>query len=109
MRDDGDDQENFMFQHPFEYLPSLTPLGMTSAKLNLKLGCIVMLLRNLSMTDELRNGRRLVVKNIQNRPQWEILLEDMKGENVRLPRITLDTREDLDMPFVLKRTQFPGR
>ncbi|GFS67561.1 adult-specific rigid cuticular protein 15.7 [Trichonephila clavipes] len=33
--------------------------------------------------------------------------EDTKAEIVRIPRMTMDTRGDLDMPFVLKCTQFP--
>ncbi|GFX80672.1 hypothetical protein TNCV_499391 [Trichonephila clavipes] len=32
---------------------------------------------------------------------------DLSGEIVRILRITLDIRRDLDLPFVLKRTQFP--
>ncbi|GFX13074.1 ATP-dependent DNA helicase [Trichonephila clavipes] len=99
-----------MLQYPPEYRSSLTPSGVTLAKLNFKLDCDVMLLINLCITDVLCNGTRLEKKNIQkNIPQYEILSGDKKGEMVCIPRITLDTRGGLDLPFVLKRTKFPVR
>lgn len=105
-----DSDENVMLQYPPEYLSSLTPSGMPPAKLILKVGCIVMLLRNLCITDGLCNGTRMVVRKIQrNILQCQILSGQKEGEVVCIPKVTLDTRGDLDMSFVLKRTQFPVR
>ncbi|GFY21653.1 hypothetical protein TNCV_1167981 [Trichonephila clavipes] len=69
-------------------LSSPTPSGMPPAKLNLKLGSIVMLLRNVYITDGLCNGTRLSVKNF--------LKNILQGEIVCIPRITLDTSGNLD-------------
>jgi ATP-dependent DNA helicase PIF1 len=56
------------------------------------------------------NGSRLVVRGIQkNLIHCEILTGDKKGEIVHVPRITTDSKTDPDMPFVLKRLQFPIR
>ncbi|XP_066916947.1 uncharacterized protein [Clytia hemisphaerica] len=45
--------------YPQEFLNSITPSGMPRHKLNLKVGSLVMLLRNLSLKDGLCNGTRL--------------------------------------------------
>ncbi|GBM18941.1 hypothetical protein AVEN_1569-1 [Araneus ventricosus] len=52
VRDDPNDRLTF----PVEFLNSLT--GMPPYKLNLKPGCIIMLLRNLVSTKDLCNGTR---------------------------------------------------
>ena len=60
---DGDDaeNENLALQYPLEYLASLKLYGLPPAVLSLKIGCIIMLLRNLCVTDGLCNGTRLIV------------------------------------------------
>ncbi|XP_066910496.1 uncharacterized protein [Clytia hemisphaerica] len=52
--------------YPQEFLNSITPSGMPRHKLNLKVGSVVMLLRNLSLKDGLCNGTRLKVCNLQD-------------------------------------------
>ncbi|XP_066920182.1 uncharacterized protein [Clytia hemisphaerica] len=47
--------------YPQEFLNSITPSGMPRHKLNLKVGSVVMLLRNLSLKDGLCNGTRLKI------------------------------------------------
>ncbi|CAF2246188.1 unnamed protein product, partial [Rotaria magnacalcarata] len=46
--DDGVDDHDLQVNIPVEFLNTLNPPGLTPHKLNLKVGCIVMLLRNLS-------------------------------------------------------------
>jgi hypothetical protein len=51
-----DEMEHVNF--PQEYLNSITPSGMPHHQLNLKVGCIVMLLRNLNSKLGLCNGKK---------------------------------------------------
>jgi ATP-dependent DNA helicase PIF1 len=53
--------------YPVEYLNSLTASGLPLSKLSLKIGCPVMLLRNLDPSKGLCNGTRMIVKDIKNR------------------------------------------
>lgn len=51
-------------QYNMEYINSITPSGMPPHKLNIKIGSIVMLLRNVNMSQGLCNGTRLIVRQI---------------------------------------------
>ena len=95
--------------YPLEFLNSLTPSGMPPHKLNLKLNCVVMLLRNLSLKDGLCNGTRLIVRRLHtNVCDCEVLTGIRKGERVLIPRIIF-APGDTNLPFKLKRVQFPLR
>lgn len=107
---DDTDNENTRLQYQDEYLSTLTPSGFPPAILKLKIGSIVMLLRNLCISNGLCNGTRLVVRKIQRYfLHCEILTGDKKGDIVHIPRITTTSKNDPDMPFLLKRLQFPVR
>lgn len=47
-----------------EFLNSITPSGMAPHVLKIKVGSIVMLLRNINMKQGLCNGTRLIIKQI---------------------------------------------
>ncbi|SAM03783.1 hypothetical protein [Absidia glauca] len=87
----------------------MNPGNFPPSKLTLKVGCIVMLLRNLNPKKGLCNGTRLIVKEIG---QYVLKVAVMKlNENSEdqvefIPRIQLTTMED-DYPFILSRKQFP--
>jgi hypothetical protein len=97
--------------YSMEYLNSLVSSSLPLAHLELKVGCPIMLLRNLDPTKGLCNGTRLKVLQIRRRVlKCSIISGDAKfaGKVVFIPRITLaPTAEDLPMP--LKRRQFPVR
>nr|XP_046478596.1 uncharacterized protein LOC124217240 [Neodiprion pinetum] len=59
--------EEATLRYPIEYLNGLTPSGLPPHNLQLKVGAIVMSLRNLSISDGLCNGTRLVVREIHSR------------------------------------------
>jgi len=105
--DATDDEERLNF--PVEFLNTLTPSGMPPHELKLKVGAIVMLLRNLNTKRGLCNGTRLIVTNLQpNLIIGEVLAGRAKNESVFIPRIDL-APSDPNMPFILKRRQFPVR
>ena len=97
--------------YPTEYLNSLKAGGLPLAKLALKVGCPVMLLRNLDPLIGLCNGTRLIVMEIGERVlKCRIISGDRKfaGNIVFIPRISLTpSAENLLIP--LRRHQFPVR
>nr|XP_012563438.1 unnamed protein product [Hydra vulgaris] len=103
--DDLNEINNF----PVEFLNSLTPLGMPTHCLKLKIDCVTMLLRNLDLKAGLCNGTRMKVYALQNNYiDAEVLTGVSEGKRVFVPRIQL-APSDSNLPFVLKRRQFPVR
>ncbi|KAK1344430.1 hypothetical protein QTO34_013124 [Cnephaeus nilssonii] len=78
---DDSEKENF----PIKFLNSITLSGMPCHKLKLRVGAIIMLLRNLNT---------------------EVLTGSAEGEAVLIPRIDLSL-SDIGLPFKLIRGQFP--
>lgn len=106
----GDCQsEEERINYPMEFLHSLTPMGMPPHALNLKHGCCVMLLRNLNPKYGLCNGTRLIVESLgSNMIECSIFTGSRRGKKVFIPRVNLDCKNK-DLPFTLKRRQFPLR
>ncbi|GBM29649.1 hypothetical protein AVEN_125296-1 [Araneus ventricosus] len=100
----GDPNDRLTF--PVEFLNSLTPTGIPPYKLNLKTGCIIMLLRNLAPIKGLCNGTRLIVTKLQRNIIEAKRIGSENGETYFIPQIPL-IPSDSNMPFKFKRKQFP--
>ncbi|KAG0582693.1 hypothetical protein KC19_3G077700 [Ceratodon purpureus] len=95
--------------YPSEYLNSLDLSGIPLSKLDLKIGCPIILLRNLAPKQGLCNGARMVLTRFLHRVlEARLLFGPHAGEHVFIPRISL-TPSSTALPFHFSRRQFPVR
>ncbi|XP_065683247.1 ATP-dependent DNA helicase PIF1-like [Hydra vulgaris] len=103
------DKLNERNNFPVEFLNSLIPSGMPFHTLKFKIGCIIMLFRNLDLKAGIYNGTRMKVCALQNNYiDAEVLTGVSAGKRVFVSRIQL-APSGSSLPFVLKRRQFPVR
>ena len=97
--DDDEVDRTITTRYPNEYLNSL----------DLKVGCPIMLLRNIAPNDGLCNGTQLmVVRCASCIIEARILTRDKFGDLVIIPRISL-TPSSSKFPFTMARRLFPVR
>jgi ATP-dependent DNA helicase PIF1 len=93
--------------YPMEFLNTLQFNSIANHKLELKVGVLILLLRNLNQSIGLCNGMRLIVKRLG---QCVIKAKIIPGNNVSkcvlIPRIIMSPSRT-NWPFVLRRCQFP--
>ncbi|XP_073121727.1 ATP-dependent DNA helicase pfh1-like [Henckelia pumila] len=107
--DSIEDDNNNIFQE--EFLNSLSPSGFPPYRISLKVGCPIMLLRNVSPELGLCNGTRLICRTFgRNFIDAEIITGPHKGTRYFLHRIPLKSEENSGLPFELTGDQihFPG-
>jgi hypothetical protein len=94
---------------PVEFLNSLNASGLPPSNLELKLGCPIIILRNLDNKHGLCNGTRATVIQMSNQVlRVRLLGGDHDGETALIPRITLSPSiHAVDFTVHLKRRQFP--
>jgi ATP-dependent DNA helicase PIF1 len=96
--------------YPQEYLNTITLSGMPVHSITLKVGCPIILLRNLDPSVGLCNGTRLIVTALRTRViEVKILSGSHAGDPAFIPRIALITASSSPLPFKLRRRQFPIR
>lgn len=104
-----DDKSNSNFVYPDEYLNSLEYNGLPAHQLRLKVGCPVMLMRNLNLSRGLCNGTRMIITKLSSKIiEVEILTGSHVGSRCIIPRIELSP-PNVKLPFILKRRQYPIR
>ncbi|XP_024990537.1 uncharacterized protein LOC112524821 [Cynara cardunculus var. scolymus] len=100
--DEAEDDKNNLY--PMEFLNSLTVSGLTPHYIRLKIGCPIILLRNIDPSNGLCNGTRLICRGFQqNAINAEIAVGQHAGKRVFLPRIPLCPSDDDMFPFKSKR------
>ena len=96
----SDENENM---YPVEFFNSLNSGGIPPHILNLKKGCIIMLLKNLDIQAGLSNGTRLILKQAHsNILETEILSGVHAGNRYFIPKVFFQP-SDVELPFTLKR------
>ncbi len=102
---DHPDEGELMY--PAEYLNGINCSGLPLAKLQLKIGCPVMVLRNLNPAEGVCNGTRGIVKRMSPHViETELISEEHRGKRIFIPRI-IHTPSQSQVPFKLERKQFP--
>uniref|UniRef100_A0A0L8GAR5 DNA helicase Pif1-like 2B domain-containing protein n=1 Tax=Octopus bimaculoides TaxID=37653 RepID=A0A0L8GAR5_OCTBM len=91
---------------PWSLYNSLTTSGMPPHRFNLKVGTVIMLLGNLSITQGLCNGTRLEVLQLHEQSIEAPIISGARSHTTELVPRTKLTPSDANIPFVLHRTQF---
>ena len=96
---------------PLEILNKQTPTGMPLHRLRLKVGCLVMCVRNINPSQGLCNGARLLVLDCQtNIINCEILDGTFAGNKCFLSRVDIDSDKAEGITSIrFVRRQFPIR
>jgi hypothetical protein len=96
-----------MLNYPVEYLNKINCFGMLLAKLELKVGCPVIMLKNLDAAHGVCNGSRRILTNCRNRVlEVKLLTEHHAGDKVFIPRI-YNQPSDNQNALKFTRKQFP--
>jgi len=109
--DSMSEEDGMHYAYPAEFLQQLNSSGLPPALLCLKVGCPVILLRNLDPGEGLCNRTRMVVLNVRRKVlQCRIISKDrrFRGKVMLIPRIRLSPNANTS-PVPLKRLQFPVR
>ncbi|KAL4153788.1 hypothetical protein QTP88_001621 [Uroleucon formosanum] len=103
---DSATNQDDVVNYPPEFLNSLDLPGLPPHNLQLKVGSVVIMLRNINQP-RLCNGTWLAIKKLLNNViEATILKGKYKGEYVLIPCIPMIPT---DVPFEFKRLQFPVR
>jgi ATP-dependent DNA helicase PIF1 len=103
----NDDSGESAIRFPTEFLNSVNSTGIPPHDLSLKIGCPLILLRNLNPRLGLCNGTRMQLLGYSPRLlKVKLLNGSHEGTETFLPRINLNSEDD-SLPFILKRRQFP--
>ena len=93
---------------PVEFLRAIIGSGLPPGELVLKVGCPLILLRNLAPSQRLCNGSQMVIKQMTDQVLQVVLVGgDHHGDTAPIPQITLNPPESPDHPFSFSHHQFP--
>ena len=101
------DEDGIYNDVPEEFLRTIDPASLLLSELKMKIGCPLMLLRNLDPGKGLCNRTRMLLLHAYPRIlEVMIITGDHRGEKAFVPRITLKP-SSRQYPFILNRRQFP--
>ncbi|RID60231.1 hypothetical protein BRARA_F03402 [Brassica rapa] len=90
-----------------DFLNSIKVSGLPNHSLRLKIGCPVMLLRNINPNEGLMNGTRLQITELMDfMVEARIITGAKVGKVVYIPRLLI-TPTDKRLPFKMRRRQLP--
>ena len=102
-------QDDPLLNYPVEYLNNINSGSLPLAKLELKIGCPVMVLKNLDAANGVCNGSRGILTRYSNRVlEVRLLTGDHAGKTVFIPRMGNQPGAD-ENAFKFTRRQFPIR
>ncbi|KAF8092456.1 hypothetical protein N665_0414s0007 [Sinapis alba] len=90
-----------------DFLNTIKVSGLPNHSLRLKIGCPVMVLRNINPTEGLVNGTRLQITELMDfMIGARIITGEKVGKIVYIPRLLIQP-SDTRLPFKMRRRQFP--
>ena len=106
-------QDTDAFDVPLDYIHTISTPQLPPHKLLFKIGCVLMLLRNLSPAQGQCNGTKLKLDGVlpSGTPrilECTIISGPKAGNRILIPRIQMVPSEG-NFPFSFKRRQFPVR
>jgi hypothetical protein len=91
-----------------EFLRSVKSASLPPGELRIKIGCPLILMRNLSPSHGLCNGSRMIVIGMTDRVlQVRLIGGDHHGQIALIPRISLTPTSTPNYTFKMRRRQFP--
>lgn len=110
IHEEGADSPHHAMPLTAEFLRSISASSLPPGELRLKIGCPIILLRNLSPSNGLCNGTRAIVTRISSRVlEVRIIGGGHDGNTALIPRISLTPTSITDVSFRIRRRQFPVR
>ena len=102
-------EDDPLLNYPVEALNEINCTGMPLANLEVKIGCPIMVLKNLDAAHGLCNGSRGILTRCSNRVlEVELITGSYAGQKVFIPRTNNIPTED-QIAFKFNRRQFPVR
>jgi DNA replication protein DnaC len=93
-----------------EFLRSINASNLPPGELHIKKGCPLILLRNISPSQGLCNGTRVIVTNVGVRVlEVRIIGGDHDGQVAFIPRISITSTSSSGYVFKIRRRQYPVR
>ncbi|CAN6844519.1 unnamed protein product [Brassica oleracea] len=90
-----------------DFLNTIKVSGLPNHSLRLKVGCPVMVLRNIDPSAGLMNGTRLQITELMDfMVRAKIITGEKVGRTVDIPRLSI-TPSDTRLPFKMRRRQLP--